>query len=225
MTDGIELELHGNLLHLLGERAVLRARDRTLFIADVHIGKAASFRANGIAVPRGTTGTTLDRLSALLERCSADRLVILGDFLHSRAGRQPHTEQRVMEWRAAHRALRVELVRGNHDRMAGDPDPALNIIVRDAPVVDAGLQLLHHPGNSGAGPWLAGHLHPGVELFGPARQRHFLPCFHLCGDGLILPAFGEFTGLAKIAPCAGDRVFVIADGRVIEVGALTRDAR
>ena len=34
-----------NDLALLPQRAVWRAADRTLFVADVHIGKAASFRA------------------------------------------------------------------------------------------------------------------------------------------------------------------------------------
>jgi len=35
-----------------------------------------------------------------------------------------------------------------------------------------------------------------------------------------LPAFGEFTGTYTVKPKAGDRVFVTADGRVVEVSGL-----
>jgi len=33
----------------------------------------------------------------------------------------------------------------------------------------------------------------------------------------VLPAFGEFTGLADIDASPGDRVWVVADGEVIPV--------
>lgn len=218
MTRTIDLELGGELLQLLAERAVFRPRDHAVFVADVHVGKAASFRAHGVAIPGGTTGRTLDRLDELIRRTDAQRLVILGDFLHSRAGRQPHTEHRVAQWRVTHPQLRIDLIRGNHDRQAGDPDHTLNISLRDAPAVDGGLYLLHHPGGNLGGAWLAGHVHPGIGLVGPARQRHFLPCFHLTAHGLVLPAFGEFTGLGAIVPRSGDRVFAVAGNEVIEVG-------
>ena len=221
MTD-VRLELGDERLVLLPERAALRERDATLFVADVHIGKAAAFRVGGIAIPTGTTATTLDRLDATIARTGARRLVILGDFLHARAGRQPRTEARVGEWRVTRPDLQIELVRGNHDRMAGDPDRALNIIARDAPVVDGGLVLLHHPGGDQYHCWLAGHVHPGVDLVGPARQRLFLPCFHLTGCGLLLPAFGTFTGLAPIAPSRGDRGFAVAGDEVIEISPAAR---
>ena len=43
-----------NGLALLPERAVWREDTRTLFVADVHIGKAAHFRASrGVPVPAG----------------------------------------------------------------------------------------------------------------------------------------------------------------------------
>lgn len=221
MSD-FEIVLADEPVSLLHDRALFRPRDATLFVADVHIGKAASFRANGVAVPAGTTSSTLDRLDAVLLRTAARRLVILGDFLHARSGRQPRTEARVAAWRASRPDLPVELIRGNHDRAAGDPDRSLNIIPLDAPVVDGAFTLRHHPGGAEQGFWLAGHVHPGVALVGHARQRLFLPCFSVSAFGAILPAFGDFTGLASIAPNPGDRVFALAGGSVIEVSATTR---
>ena len=58
-----------------------------LFVADVHLGKAAAFRAGGVPLPRGSTAADLARLAAVLQETGAQRLVVLGDFLHGAAGR------------------------------------------------------------------------------------------------------------------------------------------
>ena len=44
--------LAGEAVELLPERALHWIRERTLFVADVHLGKAAAFRAGGVPVPR-----------------------------------------------------------------------------------------------------------------------------------------------------------------------------
>jgi hypothetical protein len=44
-----------------------------------------------------------------------------------------------------------------------------------------------------------------------------LPCFHFGANVAILPAFGEFTGTALVRPVAGDRVYVVAGERVLEM--------
>ncbi|MDE3177705.1 MAG: DEAD/DEAH box helicase, partial [Pseudomonadota bacterium] len=73
---------HG--LTLLPQRAVWRAETRTLFVADVHIGKAAAFRAAGLAAPAGTTRENLARLDALIDALAPRALVALGDLFHAR---------------------------------------------------------------------------------------------------------------------------------------------
>ena len=59
---------------------------RMVMVADVHFGKAATFRRAGQPVPHGTTADNLARLDALLAATGADHLVFLGDFLHARSG-------------------------------------------------------------------------------------------------------------------------------------------
>ena len=114
------------------------------------------------------------------------------------------------------------LVRGNHDRRAGDPPPELGIACADGPVVEPPFVLAHHPGESDAGYVLSGHLHPGVDLAGPGRQRERLPCFWFGATGAVLPAFGDFTGLWPITPGDADRVFVVADQQLVEYGVGAR---
>ena len=219
MTSAIagapRVAVRGEEIVLLAERAALLVRERTLLVADAHFGKAAAFRAGGIPVPGGTTASALLRLDAALGRASPRRIVFLGDFLHAREGRAPATLGAIARWRARHAGVAMTLVRGNHDRGAGDPPAELGIDCVDAPLAAAPFLLAHHPASSPDGYVLAGHLHPGALLSGPGRQRERLPCFWFGRGGAVLPAFGDFTGLAIVAPSPGDAVYVVAGDRVL----------
>ena len=205
-------------LILMPERAVFRADTRTLFVADTHWGKTATLRAGGIPVPAGVTGSDFARLSAALRRSAAVRLVVLGDLLHARRGRgEAATAEAIRRWRDAHPDLAVTLVRGNHDRAAGDPDAAWRIDVVPDPWPDPPLVLKHFPDPDPAGPVLAGHEHPAVRLNGPGGERLKLPCFRLADHVLTLPAFSTFVDGGTIRPTAEERICVIADGEVIEL--------
>ena len=63
----MEIALAGSRWRFLPERAVYSAESGMLVVADVHFGKAATFRAAGVPVPSGTTQGNLARLSALIE--------------------------------------------------------------------------------------------------------------------------------------------------------------
>jgi uncharacterized protein len=211
----LRIQAAGEELVLFAERAALWERTRTLILADTHWGKAAAFRAGGLPVPRGTTAGGLTRLDALLARTQAGRLVFLGDFLHAKEGRAPDTLALLAEWRRSHAEVEMLLVRGNHDRRAGDPPNDLEIRCVNEPVIDPPFVFAHRPAVSSDGYVLAGHIHPAVRLVGRGRQSERLRCFWFGEWGAVLPAFGEFTGVADIDPEPGDRVFVIAGDLVI----------
>ena len=219
MSGDAMADVAGERLVLLPERAAYWPRMRTLFVADAHFGKAAAFRAAGVPVPRGTTTGSLDRLDAAMSRTGAARIVFLGDFLHAREGREPETTRVLAAWRARHSAVDMLLVRGNHDARAGDPDATIAIRCMDAPSVEPPFVLAHKPGISDAGYVLCGHVHPAVRLTGPGREWSRLPCFWVRPSVMVLPAFGEFTGLADAEVEPGDRIWVIADGAVVPVGS------
>ena len=199
---------------LLPERAIFWPRRNTLFVADAHFGKAAAFRAGGLPVPVGTTSDNLRRLSDALSRTGARRLVCLGDLLHARAGRADQLLQEVAAWRALQPTLQWLLVRGNHDRHAGDPPIEWNVDCVEEPFEDPPFVLRHLPQVDPAGHILAGHLHPAVRV-GRGKLSETLPCFYLGKRMVILPAFGAFTGTATVRPAEGDRVVVIADGELV----------
>jgi DNA ligase-associated metallophosphoesterase len=210
----------GEELQLLPDRAVHWVRTSTLLVADPHLGKAATFRAAGIFVPAGTTAATLARVDALLDATSASRIVFLGDFLHAREGRQPATLATIDVWRARHASIDMLLVRGNHDRRAGDPPASLQIACVDGPHLEAPFALAHHPTHVNGAYALAGHIHPAARLYGAGRERARLPCFWFGAECAVLPAFGEFTGLADVQVSSGDRIWVTTGEEVIALAAV-----
>ena len=222
----IELAGEGVVLHPSG--AALLASSRTLLVADAHVGKAVSFRKLGVPVPRGTTTETLDKLDAAIAGTGAQRVVFLGDFLHSARSHAQGTLAALAAWRERNAALPLTLVRGNHDDRAGDPPASLGFEVVDEPLALGPFDLCHHPKPAPGRYVLAGHWHPCISVKGRAFERLRLPCFWFGDDSGalpgqavgILPAFGSFTGMHRIEPRAGDRIFPVAGGTVRAIPAL-----
>jgi DNA ligase-associated metallophosphoesterase len=171
-----------------------------------------------VPLPRGSTQADLGRLGSLLARTGARRLVVLGDFLHARAGRVAALDASFKAWRAAHRTVGIVLVRGNHDDRAGDPPADWGIDVVAEPHLVAPFIACHVPTTPPTGYALCGHVHPGVFLRGTADAER-LPCFVLGLRRAILPAFGSFTGLATMTPAAGERLVAVAGNRLFPLPA------
>lgn len=213
----LTISVAGEALTLLPEKAVYLAERQWLLIADAHLGKAVSFRRQGVPVPQGSTTDNLAALSALIARLDVRRIVFLGDLLHSAHAHSAATQAALAQWRDCHRDLDLTLVRGNHDDHAGDPPAALGFEVVDEPLCVGPWALCHHPNAQADGYVLAGHLHPCVSLQGRARERLRLPCFWFGDQVGVLPAFGEFTGMHPIKALPRDRVYALTGVGVVEV--------
>lgn len=121
---------------------------------------------------------------------------------------RPRQFAALQAWREQHEALRITLIRGNHDQRAGDPPASLGMEIVNEPLVIGPLRLRHTPSDTGDGHVIAGHVHPVVTLQGRGRQVLRLLCFYSTPHCTLLPSFGAFTGGYGIAPEAGSRVFV-----------------
>lgn len=214
MNTALEVEVAGTRVLLLADRALYWPEEGCLLVADIHFGKAASFRRLGQPVPSGTTAENLRRLDRLLHEHGCRRLVFLGDFLHARQGAEAPLWPVLTAWRAGHPHLAIDLVRGNHDRHAGDPPAALGFSLHHEPLALGPFALQHEPEPHPTLHVLAGHLHPTFRLRGPGRQSLRLPCFRLGERLSLLPAFGEFTGGMDQASAADSRIFICGDGGV-----------
>lgn len=215
LHGSVPINLNGIELMLLPDRAAWWQAERTLFVSDLHFGKEASFRVQGIPVP-DVVGQDLVRLDSLIHGTECHQLIILGDLLHSRSGRCLKLFERIARWRERHHSLRMVLIRGNHDRHAGKPPANWSIACEEEPFDFHSLQLVHHPRFADSTPTLAGHLHPKFRLQGQG-ERLDLPGFLLRNQTLVLPAFSTFIDHGLIPPQREDQVFVIADREIFSM--------
>lgn len=188
--------------------------DGTLVTADLHLGKATAFQAQGLAIPEGDSETDLKRLRALCKWHQATRLVINGDLYHSPAGVSSEIE-RLLETFVNDMPIPVELTLGNHERKIPHIPPFLS----PCPFVErGGFHIVHDPADAPADrPALTAHWHPLAKIADGKRTSLRLPCFLVRGDMVVLPAFGSFTGGQIVPPEEGDRYFVFPGDDVTEV--------
>jgi DNA ligase-associated metallophosphoesterase len=215
----IDIVCAGERLHLFAEAAALWFERKTLIISDPHFGKASAFRHAGLAVPENVTAHDLGRLNQLLDETKAERLLILGDFLHARSGRSATTMEALEDWCTSHKSLETVLIAGNHDRLAGNPPECWNIQLAGNELKEGAFAFCHEPQTVKGHYVLSGHIHPSVSFHRDFGSGLRLPCFVFGERFAIFPAFGSFTGTHPLKPEKGARVFAIREGELMAIPA------
>jgi DNA ligase-associated metallophosphoesterase len=214
---------------LLRGRAALLPASQTLLVADLHLGKAATFRRAGIPVPEGSAQRDLERLERLVRSHGVRRLVVLGDLFHARSGCTPQVFAEFAAMRARMADTEVVLVLGNHDRTVGRLPDTLGLDACLHSLDEPPFHLVHEPSTGiVAGRDLftvAGHLHPTVAIRSPSGDRLADRCFVAEPAVLVLPAFGSFTGGHRVAPTEEMRLWIARDDGVVDVTRLVAASR
>lgn len=222
MNEVVVCNWAGESLELLADRAVYWTERKTLIIADPHFGKPSAFRQAGVPVPMGTTAADLERLTTLLADTAAERLVVLGDFFHHRTGQCDRTMDMLEGWRRSHEQLNMVIIMGNHDRSSDEPPAHWNVEFLRKPLEDGPFLYCHEPCEKEGLFVMSGHIHPSITLRDNVGHALRLPCFLFSKGCSLLPAFGGFTGTARVLPKAGDKVYGIAEGQVIPIPVKAR---
>lgn len=182
-------------LVLTNQRVLSWPRKKILVLSDLHLGKAAHFRKNGIPMPAGVSLHDLERLEQLLEHYHPEQVILVGDMIH--AGTNKEVELFAAFTRNFPRILFL-LIEGNHDRLPEIQLKALGIHAIHAEWETDAIRFVHQPPRPFTTPvqhTISGHIHPGVRVQLPTNQNLRLPCFCVTDKQLILPAFSTFTGL------------------------------
>lgn len=215
----LEVSIEGIRLWLHAKRGVFWPDKRTLFIADTHFGKEATFRSQGIAAPRGSTRATLNTIAEMIAECDASRLILLGDMFHAQSSLSQDIREALDRFFRSHPHLKTSLVLGNHDR-------GIHALIQDWPIdiIDSGtvldlISISHFPQvpSQPAKLLLCGHLHPAYRFQSKLDSVGKLSCFWLSNRQLVLPAIGEFTGTQVVHPSKTDQTWVIVDDRILRV--------
>jgi DNA ligase-associated metallophosphoesterase len=202
-------------LILCKERAIYWPAQKLLILSDLHLGKSAFFRKSGIQAPQAIIHTDLHKLDTLLDTYVIDSIIITGDMFHNYINKDVDEFQR---WRSNYPALNIKLVKGNHDALKRLDYEKLNIEVIEKELLLKPFRFIHEqPKVIDEYYNISGHIHPGVTIFGKARQRMSFPCFYFGQHCAILPAFSVFTGLSIIKPKEGDHTYAITPDRVLEI--------
>lgn len=212
----MKISLAGNEIELLPERAAWWPALRTAVIADVHLGKDQVFRRAGIAIPAGVLDTELAMLDSLLGRTRCERLLVLGDWVHSAPLDGEPWPEIIASWRNRHAQLDIDLVLGNHDRNLSPWLAGWRIGAYQESLEINGLKMLHEVDADIPTAGMSGHLHP-VAWLRSGRERLRLAAFARLGDHLVLPAFGRFTGGFDGLDNQAWKLYPIADRRVFEL--------
>lgn len=212
---GLQIEVAGERVTLMPQRAVWWPSRRTLLVADLHLGKSETFRAGGIPIPDGVMRADLARLDEALRATEAERLVVLGDLLHAPAGLTEAMIDGFASWRAS-RPIELAIVPGNHDRGLARVAERWRARVTAETELEEPFAFTHDPARaSGRFTW-CGHVHPLASICGGGDSLR-VPCFHIGRRAGVLPSFSAFTRGVSVARGADDRLFAIADGMVVEV--------
>jgi DNA ligase-associated metallophosphoesterase len=215
-NTALPFQLLGQQLLLLPQKAIFWQQEKALIVTDVHLGKVGHFRKAGIAVPRALEQNDLAVLSDLVDEYHPEKILFLGDLFHS--DKNADWDWFVL-WRKQFPKIKMILIRGNHDIIHDQHYIDLDVSLHNELAIGPFL-MLHHPLTeekleNAEGYVFCGHIHPGINLKGKARQSITLPCFAFGDKQAILPSFGRFTGKIAIRNQQTDHIFAVLQNKVI----------
>ncbi len=206
------IDICGEELVLLYQKALYKPDEKLLVIADVHLGKASHFRKHGIAIPAQAQRGDFDNLRSILNEVQPEKVYFLGDLFHSDFNADWHLFCDLVK---EYPQIQFTLVKGNHDLINKQLFKDVCIEVEDI-IENGSLVYTHAPmkevpeGKMN----VVGHIHPGVVLSGMGRQHVKLPCFYREEQLFVLPAFGMLTGLYSMDVRQANAVYLVLSDSV-----------
>ncbi|MCQ9633387.1 ligase-associated DNA damage response endonuclease PdeM [Chryseobacterium sp. WG14] len=198
---------------LTNQRAAFWGKEKALVLSDLHIGKTAHFRKNGIALANHIMKSDLERLSALIECFQPEKFIVVGDLLH--AGDNSDVDE-FCTWRNQYPDIEFYLVEGNHDRISKSLEEKLCLHYKTPVLTMNGISFIHDFDAATSGFQVTGHIHPGIILNSAVTSIR-LPCFALSSNQLLLPAFSRFTGLDTKNLPEKSKFYAFTDAEIYEV--------
>lgn len=208
----LEISLKSEYFFLLPQKAIYRPAQQELILSDLHLGKAAHFRKNGIPLPTPSKSKDLEILQQLINHWQPKKIIILGDLFHSDYNLEWDLFSQFLNQNAQ---LLFVLVKGNHDILKLEIYNIPNLTVVDK-IEEPNFTFSHQPVNNCDKINFCGHIHPAIKINGKAKQSVTLPCFAFVGNNFILPAFGSLTGLYVLKWDKHSTFYLVGNNKVLE---------
>ncbi len=191
--------------------AVFWKEEAALILSDLHLGKAAHFRKNGIPISSRVHDEDFFHLNYLVDKFLPSKVIIVGDLFHSVYNQDWNV---FIDFVRSNRRIDFFLIKGNHDILQ---EHFYEETLHCFDELEMGpFFFVHSPVSEAVGKYvISGHIHPSISINGKGRQKLTLPCFYFSENYAVLPSFGNFTGNYKISFKFGDLVYLIADDQVV----------
>ena len=206
---------HNEKLTICNQRVLFWENTNTLILSDLHIGKTAHFRKNGIPISAKVLHNDINRLEAVINHFKPERIIVVGDLFHAEYNPDVIVFQ---QWFLQFKQLSWILVQGNHDKNDFKLYEATTIKVVRGMLELKPFTFIHdieHPEAHKI--YITGHTHPGVFLKGKGKQRIKLPCFLISTHNLVLPAFSLFSGLNTSVRMHEPTYYVFTEDAIFKV--------
>lgn len=212
MLTHLEIMLANEKFFLLPQKAIYRPAQQELILSDLHLGKAAHFRKNGIPLPTPAKSKDLEILQQLISNWQPKKVTILGDLFHS-----DYNEEWVSfkEFLHLHSSIAFVLVKGNHDVLQKEMYNIQNLLVVDK-LEESDFIFTHYPLKKANKINFCGHIHPALKINGKAKQSITFPCFYFGKNSFMLPAFGSLTGLCVLKPEKEATYYLVSLNKVVQ---------
>ena len=179
------ITIQNKIFTLTNQRALFWEKERALIFSDLHIGKTAHFRKNGIALANHIMKNDLERLSILIENFQPEKFIIVGDLLH--AGNNSDVDEFCI-WQNQYPDIKFILVEGNHDRISKTLEKKLCLDSRSASLEIDDIAFVHDFDRTNSKFQITGHIHPGFVINSPVKRFNFLS-FAQTPNKFLLPLF------------------------------------
>jgi putative SbcD/Mre11-related phosphoesterase len=212
----------GGGIRVTGTGAAWLPAERTVVVADVHVGYELAAGRRGGYLPPVASGHEIGlRVAQLATALGASRLVIAGDLRHSTRDVDALERDELAGFAAAvRRTVTLDVVLGNHDRGDALVDVAAVHALRVGEV-----DVVHHPPSTPPERWtICGHLHPRLTLRDETGASARYPCAMVGPRIVIVPAFSDWAGgtearrLLDELPSGSWRALPMVDGMIADVG-------
>jgi putative SbcD/Mre11-related phosphoesterase len=186
-------------------RAIWLEAERTLAVADLHLGYAWAHRHSGQMMPLSVQEDTADRLEELVLRYSPRELVFVGDIVHRAVPVPSLVEELAGIVERIGALVTLRLIAGNHDDRLASLLKNLPAPIALEQSWQAGPHLLVHGDDSAncidhleetstrGGRIIIGHEHPAYVLSDRVTTRLKCPCFLISKCLIVLPAFSRWA--------------------------------
>ena len=210
-------------LRLTGDGAAWLPEEKTIVIADVHVGyELAAQRRGGYLPPIHRGAVVGARVRAIAQAHLAKRVIVAGDLRHSTRDLDAFERAELEDFARAIGGsdVALEVVLGNHDRGGAIVGQETSGTLRVGP-----FDIGHVPPTVVPHRWtICGHLHPSVTVRDETGASARYPCA-LVGERLaVLPAFSDWAGgtsagrLMRSLPLGAWRAYPVSEGVITDLG-------